>query len=110
MNYANRGSVSNIVFHKLNVLNLLNSYIIFNCINYRMDFSLHSGDVRVNQHPNMAVNTISFMRLHNILCDEFKRLNPKWNDEKIYQEARRLVIAMYQHVTYNEFLPVILGR
>jgi len=75
-----------------------------------MDFSLHSGDVRVNQHPNMAVNTISFMRLHNILCDEFKRLNPAWNDEKIYQEARRMVIAMYQHVTYNEFLPVILGR
>ncbi|XP_060870138.1 peroxidase-like [Metopolophium dirhodum] len=69
-----------------------------------------SGDPRVNQHPNMAVNTISLMRLHNILCDEFKRLNPTWNDEKIYQEARRLVIAMYQHVTYNEFLPVILGR
>ncbi|XP_015374036.1 PREDICTED: peroxidase-like [Diuraphis noxia] len=69
-----------------------------------------SGDSRVNQHPNMAVNTISLMRLHNLLCDEFKKLNPTWNDEKIYHQARRLVIAMYQHVTYNEFLPVILGR
>jgi len=74
-----------------------------------MNFELNSGDPRVNQHPNMAVNTISLMRLHNLLCDEFKRLNPTWNDEKIYHQARRLVIAMYQHVTYNEFLPVILG-
>lgn len=69
-----------------------------------------SGDQRVNQHPNMAVNTIALMRLHNTLCDEFKRLNPAWNDEKLYQEARRLLIAMFQHVTYNEFVPVILGR
>jgi len=100
-------SVPNINYYRRIVLN---SYIIFNCINYCKNFSLHSGDPRVNQHPNMAVNTISLMRLHNILCDEFKRLNPTWNDEKIYQQARRLVIAMYQHVTYNEFLPVILGR
>jgi len=67
------------------------------------------GDPRVNIQPDMSVVTILLMRLHNYLCDELKRLNPKWDDERIYQEARRLLIAMHQHVTYNELVPVILG-
>uniref|UniRef100_A0A2S2NAX9 Peroxidase n=1 Tax=Schizaphis graminum TaxID=13262 RepID=A0A2S2NAX9_SCHGA len=69
-----------------------------------------TGDPRVNIQPDMAVVTIVLMRLHNYLCDELKSLNPNWNDERIYQEARRLLIAMHQHVTYNELVPVILGR
>jgi peroxidase len=58
----------------------------------------------------MSVQTISMLRLHNTLCDQLKIINPTWNDERIYQEARRLLIAMYQHVTYNEFVPILLGK
>lgn len=67
------------------------------------------GDPRVNIQPDMSVVTILLMRLHNYLCDELRLVNPEWNDERIYQEARRLLIAMYQHVTYNELVPVIVG-
>lgn len=68
------------------------------------------GDPRVNIQPDMAVQTISLLRLHNTLCEELKRINPSWNDERLYQEARRLLIGMYQHVTYNEFVPVLVGE
>ena len=49
------------------------------------------------------------MREHNRLAQLLKNQHPQWNDEKLYQEARRIVIAEYQHIIYKEWLPQILG-
>ncbi len=37
-------------------------------------------------------------------------MRPYWDDETIFQEARRLLIAQWQNVVYGEYLPIILGQ
>lgn len=67
------------------------------------------GDVRAQENPQLAVTHTLMMREHNRLARELKKINPKWDDEILFQEARRILIAQIQHITYNEYLPVLLG-
>lgn len=68
-----------------------------------------AGDVRANEQVGLtAVHTL-FMREHNRLADKIAQLYPELNDEEIYQFARRLVGAEQQVITYQEYLPSLLG-
>lgn len=58
----------------------------------------------------MAVSQTIFLREHNRVATELTNLNPTWNDERLYHEARRILIAQAQHITYNEWLPIVIGR
>ena len=68
------------------------------------------GDSRSNQIMGLTALHIIFLRHHNFLATALSTINPQWNDEQLYQEARQIVIATLQHITYNEFLPLLLGR
>ena len=71
---------------------------------------LESGDGRVNESPALAVLHTLVVRQHNRLARELARVNPLWDDDTLYHEARRIVVAQLQHVTYREFLPAVLGE
>ncbi len=69
-----------------------------------------SGDERVNHNAGLAALHTLFVREHNRLAAQLEQVNPHWDEETLYQEARRIVAAEVQHVTYGEFLPAILGE
>ncbi|XP_017883255.1 peroxidase-like isoform X2 [Ceratina calcarata] len=70
----------------------------------------NSGDFRVNAHPQVAVMHTVWLREHNRIANKLAELNPDWSDEILYQEARRIVTAEIQHITYKEWLPILLGK
>ncbi|MCA9271087.1 MAG: peroxidase family protein, partial [Planctomycetales bacterium] len=72
--------------------------------------NFYSGDIRVNENPGLTSLHTLFVREHNRLADQFAAEHPQWTDERVYQESRRIVIAEMQAITYQEFLPALLGR
>merc|ERR1712133_360926 len=69
-----------------------------------------AGDFRVNEQLNLIVLHTLFMREHNRLATQLASLNPRWSDDKIYQEARKINVAQYQHIIFKEWLPIIIGN
>lgn len=68
-----------------------------------------TGDQRSNELTGLVTAHTLFLREHNRIARILWSLNGDWSDEQLYQETRRLVIAEIQHITYNEWLPLIVG-
>jgi len=66
-----------------------------------------AGDVRANENPLLIACHTLFVREHNRLCDIEKTSHPGWNDERIYQQARKKLIAYYQKIIYSDWLPAL---
>ena len=69
-----------------------------------------AGDVRVNENVALTIMHTIWLREHNRIVTELAKLNPCWDDERLYQEGRKIVGALIQIVTYKEFLPLIFGE
>ena len=68
-----------------------------------------AGDVRANENTELTSLHTLFVREHNLLATAIAAANRGLNDEQIYQRARRLVIAEIQAITFQEFLPALMG-
>lgn len=66
-----------------------------------------AGDVRVNEQSGLLSMHTIWMREHNRIVKLFNEINPHWPGEQIYQEARKIVGAMMQHITLNWLKHVI---
>lgn len=68
-----------------------------------------AGDVRANEQIGLTAMHTLWVREHNRLAEMIARQYPHFDDEHIFQKARAIVIAEMQAITYNEFLPMLLG-
>lgn len=59
-------------------------------------------------HTNALYSAI--LREHNRVAINLAQLNRHWTDEKLFLESKRIVTAQIQHITYNEFIPTVLGQ
>ncbi|XP_071487821.1 dual oxidase 2-like [Diadema antillarum] len=66
------------------------------------------GNPRGNENPFLLTFGVLWFRWHNYWADKFKR-ETDWNDERIFNEARKWVIATYQNVVLYEWLPGYLN-
>lgn len=59
---------------------------------------------------NIALNAMHtlWVREHNRIVKKLRKLNPYWEGEELFETTRKLVGAMLQHITYEEFLPFLV--
>ena len=69
-----------------------------------------AGDVRANEQISLTIMHTLWFREHNRIARELKSINPFWNDERLFQEARKIVGALIQKITYDDYLPKVLGQ
>ena len=70
-------------------------------------FCFLGGEDRASENIALVSVQTLFLREHNRIADILLKINPSWNDETLYQEARRIVVDEIQHITFSEFLSVI---
>merc|ERR1719320_13879 len=79
---------------------------------------LVTGDVRALIQPTLASMHTLFLAEHNKIAKDLKEelqrtdllpTDPSMADELVFQETRKIIGALLQKITYQEYLPVILG-
>lgn len=68
-----------------------------------------AGDIRCNEQTGLTAMHTVFVREHNRLADQIAAANPGWSDDQVFEKARKLVGGEIQAITYNEWLPAMMG-
>lgn len=69
-----------------------------------------AGDHRANEQLGLTSMHTLWFREHNRVAAELLALNPHWDGDTVYHEARKLVGAQVQHITFQHWLPKVLGE
>jgi peroxidase len=69
-----------------------------------------AGEVRAAENVALTSMHTLFAREHNLWVDRLARQDPNMNSDELYDAARIIIEAEIQAITYNEFLPLLLGE
>ena len=68
-----------------------------------------AGDNRVDQQLPLASHQTIWALEHNFQVDKLAAMFPGWTQDELFNAARSIVEAEWQHVVYDEYLPALLG-
>ncbi|CAF0786429.1 unnamed protein product [Didymodactylos carnosus] len=69
-----------------------------------------AGDPRVMENLLLTGITTQWWRFHNHLARQLKQLHNDWSDERLFEEAKKINVAYFQHTVFDEYLRVMLGK
>ncbi|KAG7523725.1 eosinophil peroxidase-like [Solea senegalensis] len=67
------------------------------------------GDQRGSENIGLVTIHSLMSREHNRLVHALAKLNPHWKGERLYHEARKIMGAYFQILTFRDYLPLIVG-
>ncbi|XP_074037846.1 dual oxidase 1 [Leptinotarsa decemlineata] len=76
----------------------------------KVDRFFKLGNPRGNENAFLLTFGVMWFRWHNYLAERIHSHHPNWSSEKIYNEARKWVIATQQQIVLYEWLPVLVGN
>lgn len=62
------------------------------------------GGDRANANPQVAMINALFLREHNRLAAVLETQNPDWDDERVFQIARNILIVMFIKIVVEEYI------
>jgi len=68
-----------------------------------------AGDIRASENPNLLSLHTLFAREHNYWAERLAEEHPDWSDQDLFEVARSIVEYELQAITYNEWLPHLIG-
>jgi Ca2+-binding RTX toxin-like protein len=68
-----------------------------------------AGDARAQENPDLTALQVLFVREHNYQVDRLHQEHQDWSGDRLYETARAITTAEMVNITYNEFLPHLLG-
>jgi hypothetical protein len=75
-----------------------------------VDGQFVGGDIRAAENPDLTAVDALFVREHNYWVAKLHAEQPSLTGDQLYDMARAITTAEYQSITYNEYLPTLLGK
>ena len=69
-----------------------------------------AGDARAQENPDLTALQVLFVREHNYQVDRLHEEHPNWSGDRLYETAKAITTAEMVNITYNEWLPHLLGK
>ena len=74
------------------------------------DGAFAAGDPRAAENPSLTALQTLFVREHNWQVERLAAADPSLDGDALYERARAVVAAEIARITYDEFLPALLGE